>query len=79
VTIRSNSTAAATATATYNQSIHQPFPSIVIGPERSIEPQGSFAEAQAQVRHKKINRPRGGGEREGFGRNCMYSFCVYCV
>ena len=40
-----------TATATYDQSIREPFPSIVIGPERSIEPQGSFAEAQAQVRH----------------------------
>jgi len=37
-----------TATATYDQSIREPFPSIVIGPERSIEPQGSFAEAQAQ-------------------------------
>jgi len=39
-----------TANATYDQSVREPFPSIVIGPERSIEPQGSFAEAQAQVR-----------------------------
>jgi hypothetical protein len=38
----------ATATATYDQSVGA-FPSIVIGPDRTIEPQGSFAEAQAQV------------------------------
>lgn len=37
------------ATSTYDQSIDT-FPSIIIGPDRSIEPQGSFAEAQAQVR-----------------------------
>mmetsp|Transcript_114216 Transcript_114216/g.170860 ORF Transcript_114216/g.170860 Transcript_114216/m.170860 type:complete len:546 (+) Transcript_114216:257-1894(+) len=36
-----------TATATYDQSVDA-FPSIVIGPDRSIEPQGPFAEAQAQ-------------------------------
>ena len=39
-----------TANATYDQSVREPFPSIVVGPEKSIEPQGSFAEAQAQVR-----------------------------
>ena len=39
-----------TATAAYDQSIES-FPSIVIGADRSIEPQGSFAESQAQVRH----------------------------
>jgi hypothetical protein len=37
------------ATAAYDQSIQTAFPSIVIGPDRAIEPQGSFAEAQAQV------------------------------
>jgi hypothetical protein len=37
------------ATAAYDQSITSAFPSIVIGPDRAIEPQGSFAEAQAQV------------------------------
>lgn len=37
-----------TANATYDQSVREPFPSIVLGPEKSIEPQGSFAEAQAQ-------------------------------
>jgi hypothetical protein len=37
------------ATAAYDQSIQKAFPSIVIGPDRAIEPQGSFAEAQAQV------------------------------
>jgi hypothetical protein len=37
------------ATAAYDTSV-EAFPSIVIGPDRSIEPQGSFAEAQAQVR-----------------------------
>lgn len=36
------------ATSTYETSV-EAFPSIVIGPDRSIEPQGSFAEAQAQV------------------------------
>ena len=38
-----------TATATYDQTV-ETFPSIVIGPDRAIEPQGSFAESQAQVR-----------------------------
>jgi len=33
--------------STYETSV-EVFPSIVIGPDRSIEPQGSFAEAQAQ-------------------------------
>mmetsp|Transcript_10817 Transcript_10817/g.31484 ORF Transcript_10817/g.31484 Transcript_10817/m.31484 type:complete len:631 (+) Transcript_10817:276-2168(+) len=37
-----------TANATYDQSVREPFPSIILGPEKSIEPQGSFAEAQAQ-------------------------------
>uniref|UniRef100_A0A7S4EPT1 quinolinate synthase n=1 Tax=Pseudo-nitzschia australis TaxID=44445 RepID=A0A7S4EPT1_9STRA len=37
-----------TANATYDQSVREPFPSIVVGPEKFIEPQGSFAEAQAQ-------------------------------
>lgn len=36
------------ANASYDQSIREPFPSIVLGPEKSVEPQGSFAEAQAQ-------------------------------
>lgn len=39
----------AAVNATYDQSVREPFPSIVIGTERLIEPQGSFAEAQAQV------------------------------
>jgi hypothetical protein len=38
----------APATATYDLSVNS-FPSIVIGPDRVITPQGSFAEAQAQV------------------------------
>jgi hypothetical protein len=38
----------AQATAAYGQTVTS-FPSIVIGPDRSILPQGSFAEAQAQV------------------------------
>ena len=42
------------AKATYDQSVQEPFPSIVIGSERSIEPQGSFAEAQAQVSYRKL-------------------------
>lgn len=37
-----------TVNATYDQSVREPFPSIVIGTENSIQPQGSFAEAQAQ-------------------------------
>ena len=37
-----------TASATYDQSVDS-FPSIGIGPDRAIIPQGSFAEAQAQV------------------------------
>lgn len=40
--------AAAAATAAYDQSV-ETFPSIVIGPNKTIVPQGSFAEAQAQV------------------------------
>jgi quinolinate synthase len=36
------------ANATYDQSVREPFPSIVLGPERSVMPQGSFAEAQAE-------------------------------
>lgn len=39
------------ATATYDQSVNS-FPSIVIGPNRSITPQGTFAEAQAEVRER---------------------------
>lgn len=37
-----------TAAASYDQSVDI-FPSIVIGPNKSILPQGPFAEAQAQV------------------------------
>jgi hypothetical protein len=37
-----------TAVASYDQSVDI-FPSIVIGPNKSIVPQGPFAEAQAQV------------------------------
>lgn len=40
----------APATATYDQSVREPFPSIVLGPDKAVEPQGSFAEAQAEVR-----------------------------
>lgn len=40
--------AAALANATYDQSVREPFPSIVLGREGSVEPQGSFAEAQAE-------------------------------
>lgn len=40
--------AASLANATYDQSVREPFPSIVLGPERSVKPQGSFAEAQAE-------------------------------
>jgi len=43
-----DSMAAALANATYNQSVREPFPSIVLGPEQSVKPQGSFAEAQAE-------------------------------
>ena len=46
---RSKSTA---ASATYDQTVES-FPSIVIGPNGSIIPQGSFAEAQAEVRLKR--------------------------
>lgn len=45
--------AASLANATYDQSVREPFPSIVLGPERSVKPQGSFAEAQAEVREKR--------------------------
>ena len=37
------------ATAAYDHAIKF-FPSIIVGPNRSIVPKGSFAEAQAQVR-----------------------------
>lgn len=53
----------AAATSTFDQSV-QAFPSIVIGPDRSIEPQGTFAEAQAQV------------SRICFARNASESNCV---
>jgi hypothetical protein len=45
---------AALANATYDQSVREPFPSIVLGREGSVEPQGSFAEAQAEVRKTHI-------------------------
>lgn len=38
------------ATAAFDQTIES-FPSIVIGPNGSIIPQGTFAEAQAEVRY----------------------------
>ena len=37
------------ATAPYDHSVDV-FPSIVIGPDGVIQPQGTFAEAQAEVR-----------------------------
>ena len=40
--------------ATYDQSIDS-FPSIVIGPNGTIIPQGSFAEAQAEVRRFQLS------------------------
>ena len=40
------------ATAAYDQSVDS-FPSIVIGPDRSIQALGTFAEAQAEVRNFK--------------------------
>ena len=46
-----NLATATTANATFDQSVREPFPSIVLGPEKSIEPKGPFAEAQAQVSH----------------------------
>lgn len=46
---RFKSSVAVAATAAYDQTV-ETFPSIVIGPNKSIVPQGSFAEAQAQVR-----------------------------
>ena len=52
------SLAAALANATYDQSIREPFPSIVLGPEQSVEPQGSFAEAQAEVRRIEVAAKR---------------------
>ncbi|KAG7350122.1 quinolinate synthetase A protein [Nitzschia inconspicua] len=48
VTTTTTTAAAAAATAAFDQSIHQPFPSIIIGSKNYIQPQGSFAEAQAQ-------------------------------
>ena len=50
--LRSKSTA---ASAAYDQSVSS-FPSIVIGPNGSIVPQGSFAEAQAEVRNRQEKR-----------------------
>lgn len=41
--------AASDATAAYDQTV-ETFPSIIIGPNKTIVPQGSFAKAQAQVR-----------------------------
>ena len=41
------------ATAAYDQSVDV-FPSLIIGANGSIDPQGSFAEAQAQVSWQKI-------------------------
>lgn len=41
------------ATAAYDQSVDV-FPSLIIGANGSIEPQGSFAEAQAQVSWQEI-------------------------
>jgi len=38
----------AAATSAYDQSVDV-FPSLIIGANGAIEPQGSFAEAQAQV------------------------------
>ena len=37
------------ATAAYDHAV-KVFPSIIVGPNKSIVPNGSFAEAQAQVR-----------------------------
>jgi len=48
--VRTKSTAV--AAAAYDQSVDS-FPSIVIGPNGTIIPQGTFAEAQAQVRFKR--------------------------
>ena len=42
------------ATAAYDQSVDV-FPSLIIGANGSIEPQGSFAEAQAQVSWQEIS------------------------
>ena len=41
------------ATAAYDQSVDV-FPSLIIGANGSIEPQGSFAEAQAQVSRREV-------------------------
>jgi len=40
-------TLSSAATATYDQSISQPFPSLILGANNSVVPVGSFAEAQA--------------------------------
>ena len=56
-----------TATATYDQSITSAFPSLVIGPDRAIEPQGVFAEAQVQVRKRQAKRT----QEEN------YCYCLY--
>jgi quinolinate synthase len=47
----------AAATAAFDQTV-ETFPSIVIGPNKSIIPQGSFAEAQAQVCGCTVQRSR---------------------
>jgi hypothetical protein len=45
------------ATAAYSQSVDW-FPSIIVGPNRSIIPLGPFAEAQAQVRSSLLETLR---------------------
>ena len=42
-----------TATAAYDQLVDV-FPSLIIGANGSIAPQGSFAEAQAQVSYREM-------------------------
>ena len=49
----SRRTMSTAATAAYDQSVDV-FPSLIIGANGSIDPQGSFAEAQAQVSWQKI-------------------------
>ena len=46
----------ATATTSYAASIQDAFPSLVISgaADQAVTPQGSFAEAQAEVRHLPI-------------------------
>ena len=50
----SRQTMSTAATAAYDQSVDV-FPSLIIGANGSIEPQGSFAEAQAQVSWQEIS------------------------